>query len=183
MTTATRHGFRTHAFLGLSLDGFIARPDGDLAWLEKRGEEAGDTGYDAFIAGIDTLVMGRDTYEKVLTFGFWPYEGRRVEVLSTSLHTDDPRITVHRDFAALVAALTARGARNVYADGGKVVQTFLRAGLLDRLTLTHAPVLIGRGIPLFGDLAHDVELTRIDTQPLGAGFVQSTYEIPSPPAA
>ncbi|WP_324616785.1 hypothetical protein [Streptomyces sp. XY332] len=80
---AAERSFRTLVYIGTSLDGFIARPDGDIDWLNERGAQAGDMGYEAFMAGIDTLVMGRNTYEKVLTFGFWPYEGKRVAVLST----------------------------------------------------------------------------------------------------
>ncbi|MEV7522262.1 dihydrofolate reductase family protein [Streptomyces sp. NPDC091371] len=171
--------FRTAVTIGVSLDGFIARTDGDIEWLTSYSpEEVGDTGYTEFMAGIDTLAMGRATYEKVLTFGFWPYEGKRVAVLSTTLVTDDERITVYRSFDELLAGLTAAGAKSVYADGGKVVQTFLREGLLDELTITTAPVLLGTGIPLFGELAgQDVKLTLASTKPLGAGFTQATYTL------
>ncbi|MFD9376611.1 dihydrofolate reductase family protein [Streptomyces sp. NPDC059999] len=176
-TTRTTRAFRTAVTIGVSLDGFIARPDGDIEWLTSRGEEAGDSGFEAFMAGIDTLAMGRNTYEKVLTFGFWPYEGKRVAVLSTTLTADDPRITVHRTLDDLLAALTAHGARNVYVDGGLVVQTFLREGLLDELTLTTAPVLLGAGIPLFGPLHADVDLTLDSVRALGGGFTQATYRV------
>ncbi|MBT2480428.1 dihydrofolate reductase family protein [Streptomyces sp. ISL-94] len=174
----SKRTFRTAVTIGVSLDGFIARPDGDIEWLTSRGEEAGDTGYTDFIAGIDTLAMGRNTYEKVLTFGFWPYEGKRVVVLSTTLATDDARITVYRSLDELLAGLTAAGAKNVYVDGGRMVQTFLREGLLDELTVTTAPVLIGSGIPLFGELdGRDVELTLQSAKALGAGFTQATYTL------
>ncbi|MFE1788510.1 dihydrofolate reductase family protein [Streptomyces sp. NPDC059525] len=170
--------FRTAVTVGVSLDGFIARPDGDIDWLTSRGEQADDTGYEAFMAGIDTLAMGRNTYEKVLTFGFWPYEGKRVAVLSGTLATDDPRVTVLPSLGALLAWLTAEGAENVYVDGGRTVQTFLREGLLDELTVTTAPVLIGEGIPLFGGLGgRDVELTLRSAKALGGGFTQATYAV------
>ncbi|MFD3802023.1 dihydrofolate reductase family protein [Streptomyces sp. NPDC058611] len=173
-----RRAFRTAVTIGVSLDGFIAREDGDIDWLTTRGEEAGDTGYDAFMAGIDTLAMGRKTYEKVLTFGFWPFEGKRVLVLSTTLTDGDPRVTVHRSLDALLDALTAAGARSVYVDGGRLVRTFLREGLLDELMITTAPVLIGSGIPLFGELGgRDVALTLRSTRALGAGFTQATYAL------
>ncbi|MFG2877755.1 dihydrofolate reductase family protein [Streptomyces sp. NPDC048337] len=168
--------FHTATTIGVSLDGFIARPDGDIEWLTGYGEEVGNTGYEEFMAGIDTLAMGRNTYEKVLTFGFWPYEGKRVAVLSTTLNTEDERISVYRSLDELLAGLTAAGAKGVYVDGGRMVQTFLREGLLDELTVTTAPVLIGTGIPLFGELGgRDVRLTLRSARALGAGFTQATY--------
>lgn len=169
--------FRTAVTIGVSLDGFIARPDGDIEWLTSRGEAAGDTGYEEFMAGIDTLAMGRGTYEKVLTFGFWPYEGKRVAVLSTTLTTDDPRVTVHRSLEELLTALTDQGAKSVYVDGGRMVTTFLREGLLDELTITTAPVLLGSGLPLFGALDRDVELTLREVKALGGGFTQARYGV------
>ncbi|WP_283136754.1 dihydrofolate reductase family protein [Rhizohabitans arisaemae] len=173
---ATPPRFSGKVFIGVSVDGFIARPDGDLDWLIRA--DPGDTGYEAFMAGIDTLVMGRGTYEKALTFGYWPYEGRRTMVLSSRLSPDaDPRITVHRDLEALLRALAEAGARRVYVDGGKVVQTFLRAGLVDELTVTTAPILLGSGMPLFGPLESDIELTHRATKVLGAGYVQSVYDV------
>ncbi|MER5727823.1 dihydrofolate reductase family protein [Streptomyces sp. NPDC002138] len=169
--------FRTAVTIGVSLDGFIARPDGDIEWLTLRGAQAGETGYEEFMAGIDTLALGRNTYEKVLSFGFWPYGDKRVAVLSTTLTTDDPRVTVYRSLAELLAGLTERGARNVYVDGGKMIQTFLREDLLDELIITTAPVLIGEGLPLFGALKKDIDLQLTAAKVLDAGFMQTTYAV------
>jgi dihydrofolate reductase len=170
--------FHAAVFIAVSLDGFIARPDGAIDWLTERGERAGDTGYDEFMATVDTVVLGRKTYEKVLTFGFWPYQGKQVEVLSTTLPADiDERVIVHRTLDGLVETLNDRGAKRIYADGGRIVQTFLRAGLLNELTITTVPVLIGQGIPLFGALDTDIALTHNATRTLNAGFVQSDYTI------
>ncbi|GAA4856058.1 dihydrofolate reductase family protein [Saccharopolyspora cebuensis] len=172
--------FTAAAFIATSLDGFIARPDGDLEWLTSRNEQAGDMGYEKFTAGIDTVVLGRASYEAVLGFGtdVWPYAGKHVAVLSTRLATDaDPRISVHRDLDELVAHLTDRGAKHVYADGGQVVQSFLRAGLLTELTITTAPVLLGAGLPLFGELSADIELIHESTTTYDAGYVQTTYTV------
>jgi dihydrofolate reductase len=170
--------FHAAGFIATSLDGYIARPDGSIDWLTERGERAGDTGYDEFMASVDTVVLGRTTYEKVLTFDFWPYDGKHVEVLSTTLDPDaDERIIVHRTLEALVETLNDRGAKRVYADGGQVIQTFLRAGLLNELTITTAPVLLGAGIPLFGELDKDIVLTHNATRTLNAGFIQSDYTI------
>lgn len=171
--------FRSSVFIGVSLDGYIARADGDLEWLTSRGEAAGDDlGYQEFIDGIDAVVMGRGTYEAGLSYDPWPHEGRHVAVLSTRLEPGaDPRVTVYRDLGTLVAGLTGRGVKSVYADGGQVVQTFLRAGLIHELTITTVPVLLGGGLPLFGPLTADIPLIHRSTRVFGAGVVQSTYEV------
>ncbi|TDW17355.1 dihydrofolate reductase family protein [Kribbella kalugense] len=170
--------FHAAVFIAVSLDGYIARPDGSIDWLTERGEHAGDTGYDEFMASIDTVVLGRNTYELALDFDAWPYDGKQVEVLSTTLDPDaDERIIVHRTLEALVETLNDRGARRVYTDGGQVIQTFLRAGLLDELTITTAPVILGTGIPLFGPVTADIPLTHNATRTLKAGFTQSDYTI------
>ena len=170
--------FHAAVFIATSLDGFIARPDGSIDWLTDRDEKPGDTGYQEFMDVIDTVVLGRKTYETVLDFNFWPYEGKQVEVLSTTLPTDaDERIIVHRTLDGLVQTLDDRGAKRVYADGGRVIQTFLEAGLLNELTITTVPVLLGRGIRLFGELAYDINLTHNATRTLNGGFTQSDYTI------
>jgi dihydrofolate reductase len=179
-TPAPARSFRTHVFIATSLDGYIARPDGDIDWLTRRGAEAGDTGYESFMAGIDTLVMGRNTYETALTFDSWPYEGRPVAVLSTRLAVDDPNIAVYRGMEELVRGLTAAGAKNVYVDGGRVIQSFLREGLLDEITITTAPLLLGKGLPLFGTLDCDIDLTLREARTIGAGFVQAAYTVDHP---
>ncbi|MQY05165.1 dihydrofolate reductase family protein [Actinomadura macrotermitis] len=168
--------FTGKVFIGTSLDGYIARPDGDIGWLTSRGEKAGhDLGYKEFMDGVGTVVLGRVTYEKVLGFGadMWPYEGKRVAVLSTTLADDDPRVTVHRSMDDLVASLEG----GVYVDGGRVVQAFLRAGHIHEITVSTVPVLIGAGFPLFGELDADVPLTLQRTADMGAGIVQTTYTV------
>ncbi|WP_043636604.1 dihydrofolate reductase family protein [Nonomuraea candida] len=171
--------FTSSVFIGVSLDGFIARTDGDLDWLTSRGAAAGgDLGYQEFIDGIDAVVVGRGTYEPGLTYDPWPHEGRHVAVLSTTLPIGaDPRVSVHRDLDDLVRDLEERGVKSVYADGGQVVRAFLRAGLIDEMTITTVPVLIGTGLPLFGPLERDIPLTHLSTKVFGAGVVQSTYAV------
>ena len=189
MTSTTRPTtpappFTGAVFIATSLDGYIARRDGDIDWLVGRAEELGESGYDAFIAGIDCLVIGRGTYETALGFDSWPYEGRRVLVLSSRVDQGaDPRVEVVRDLPAAVDALVAAGVRRVYVDGGRVIQSFLAAGLIHELTITTAPVLLGEGLPLFGALDRDVPLEHRSTTVLGAGFVQSVYAVlPAAPA-
>lgn len=180
--------FTGSVFLGMSVDGFIARLDGDITWLTGGSEgggapddgEGGDFGFAEFVSGIDALVMGRSTYDFIAPFGEWPYQGKPVHVLSTTLEPGaDDRITVHRSLEDAVAALSSAGYRRVYVDGGRTVHAFLRAGLIGDLTLSRVPVLIGTGHTPFGELASDVRLEHVRTQSYAGGMVQSTYRVVS----
>ena len=167
-------------FIGTSLDGFIARPNGQLDFLPPGGGEP--HGYNEFIAQIDTLLIGRKTYETVLAFEEWPYGGRRVVVLSSS-SLDFSKVRGGRveqmggTPEEIAAKLEATGAKTVYVDGGITIQRFLRAGLIERLTITRVPVLIGEGIPLFGTLPKDIRLKHNATRSYKSGLVQSEYEV------
>jgi len=173
---------RTSVFVGTSLDGFIARPDGRLDWLTPF-EAAGDHGYPAFMKSIDVIVIGRLTYQTVLAFPEWPYARTPVVVLSTRPLGEAPAEARRHvtSFSGspeeVVASLAARGFHHAYVDGGVTVQRFLEAGLIDRLILTRVPVLIGQGRPLFGPLSRDVRLRHIATRTYPAGLVQSEYEV------
>jgi dihydrofolate reductase len=167
-------------FVGISVDGFLARPDGAFDFLDEGGSEP--HGYDEFIAGIDTLVIGRNTFEIVLAFPEWPYGERRVVVLSSrpldlSVVRGGRVEQMDGAPAEIIAKLAASGAQHLYVDGGITIQGFLRAGLVDRLTLSRVPVLIGQGIPLFGSLPGDVRLRHIATQHYKGGLVKSEYEV------
>jgi dihydrofolate reductase len=170
---------KASVFIGTSLDGFIARSNGDLDWLPHGGGE--EHGYDAFMATIDALVIGRKTFETVLAFDTWPYGEKPVFVLSTQpLATAPPGAVVERmsgEPAAILAGLAARGIQHVYVDGGVTIQRFLRAGLIQRLIITRVPVLIGTGIQLFGPIQRDIALTHIATRQYASGLVQSEYEV------
>ncbi len=127
---------------------------------------------------IDHIVMGRGTYEKVLTFESWPFTGQRVVVLSTALSaSDDPRITVARSVHAAAGLLSRGHAREVYIDGGQTIHAFLEADLIDEITIGIAPVLIGTGIPLFRPLRHDIRLRLRATHATSGGMTYTTYDI------
>ena len=172
-------------FVGVSLDGFIARLNGDLDWL--MGEGGGDSaeyGYNEFIADIDTIVMGRKTFEKVLTFDKWYYGTKRVVVLShqpLDLSAAQARGGAVEQRAGapsgIVSKLAASGANRLYVDGGITIQQFLHAGLIHRLIISRLPVLIGEGIPLFGSLPHDIRLSHVTTRTYPGGMVQSEYHV------
>ena len=175
-----------HVFLGMSVDGFIARLDHDLSWLTGGNDaggapdhgEGGDFGFGEFVSGVDALVMGRSTYEVIAPMDDWPYQGRPVHVLSSTLAPGaDARITVHRSFEEAVTGLTAAGYRRVYVDGGRTVHQFLRAGLIADLTLSRVPVLIGTGHTPFGELPADIPLEHVRTRTFAGGMVQSTYRV------
>ena len=167
-------------FCGTSVDGFIARPNGDLDFLEAGGGEP--HGYDEFVAGIDAIVLGRNSFEKVLSFGAWPYGSKRVVVLSSrpvdlSAAAGGVVEQMAGAPAEIVSRLAASGAHHLYVDGGVTIQRFLRAGCVHRLIVTRVPVLIGEGIPLFGPVARDIRLRHIATRHYASGLVQSEYQV------
>lgn len=167
-------------FIGASVDGFIARLNDDLDFLPPGGGE--EHGYEAFFASVDALVIGRGTFEKVLTFEEWPYRKKPVFVLSSSpLDLSQVRGGVVEQMsgtpAEIVSRLGARGIGHIYVDGGITIQRFLRAGLIQRLIITRVPVLIGSGIPLFGMLDADIKLNHVFTRQYASGLVQSEYTI------
>ena len=165
-----------HAYLGISLDGFIARPDGGLDWLESAGVSGEDYGYDAFFAGVDTLLVGRETHAVVCGFAEWPWAGKRVAVL-----THRPLAPAHGESAhagplrPVLDALGAAGARSVYVDGGSVVRQALAEGCLDTLTLTVVPRLLGAGRPLFGGVDASLRLESVARWP--SGMAQLRYAL------
>jgi dihydrofolate reductase len=167
---------KTSVFVGTSLDGFIARADGSLDFLESGGEPHG---YEEFMATVDVLVIGRKTFETVLGFDAWPYGTRPVFVLSTRPLAPAPAGAVVERLsgppAEIVSTLAARGLGHAYVDGGVTIQRFLEAGQIQRLIITRVPVLIGGGIPLFGPLRADIVLQHVETRQYASGLVQSEY--------
>jgi dihydrofolate reductase len=170
---------RASVFVGTSVDGFIARVNGDLDFLPPGGGEP--HGYDEFMATVDALVIGRKTFETVLTFDAWPYGRKPVFVLSAhSLPPAPQGAMVERmsgEPAGILSQLDARGIRHVYVDGGITIQRFLQAGLIQSLTITRVPVLIGAGIPLFGAISRDILLRHVGTRQYASGLVQSEYVV------
>ena len=171
---------KVSVFIGTSVDGFIARPNGDLDFLPAGGGEP--HGYNEFMASVDALVIGRNTFETVLVFPEWPYGDKRVVVLSSRpLDFSNVRGGVVEQMAgapeAIVAKLAASGVKHIYVDGGITIQRFLRAGLVQHLTITRVPVLIGEGIRLFGAIPRDLRLHHVATRHYPSGLVKSEYEV------
>ena len=169
-------------YIATSLDGFIARPDGDIDWLHRPeyvASDGDDLGYSDFVKSVDILVMGRKTFEKVLSFAEWPYEKMPVVVLSSQ----NPAIPGHlrgkvrvEDLPPkkLVAQLEHQGARHLYIDGGTTIQRFIKAGLIDEITITQIPVILGSGIPLFGSIGVELPVVHRGTKSYSNGLVQTT---------
>jgi dihydrofolate reductase len=174
---------KVSVFIGTSLDGFIARTDGNLDWMRESGNEgaSGDYGYEAFMARIDAIVMGRKTFEKVLSFDAWPYQ-KPVFVLTNrhfkiQAELSDKVETMAGTPREIVDRLAKRGLLHLYVDGGQTIQGFLSAGLVDELIISQLPILIGNGIPLFGPLPADIRLRHLGTRTFPGGMVQSTYRV------
>lgn len=171
-------------FIATSLDGYIARKDGDIDWLMEAdtSDPPEDTGYFTFIETVDCLVMGRNSLEKVLTFPEWPYDGMRVVVMSRTMVEVPAQVAGKAELFSgspqeLATKLKGEGCKRLYIDGGQIIQSFLRAGLITDLCITKIPILLGEGIPLFGPLDADVKLKHVSTKTFNSGFVQTTYEV------
>ena len=173
---------RCSVFIACSLDGYIARTDGSLDWLtaSSASSDNEDYGYGEFMNSIDAIVIGRATYDVVETFGEWPYGTRKVFVLSSRFSAEGEvlRERVVGTSAIpqkLVEIMSDNGTRRAYIDGGVTIQSFLRNRLIDDLTVTRLPILLGSGIPLFGPLDADLKFEHLNTKTYPNGFVRSVY--------
>lgn len=174
---------RVSVFVAISLDGFIAKTDGNVDWLDEFESLADgeDAGYGELFNAVDSMIMGRRTFEKILTFD-WPYGKKSITVMSSSLKTIPKKLRGSVRISAsspikLLEKLEAEGQRHIYLDGGQLIQSFLRDGLVDDLTLTMIPILLGEGIPLFGHLKKDIRLELLKTRSWENGFVQTKYRV------
>jgi dihydrofolate reductase len=175
---------QVEVFIATSLDGFIARPDGSLDWLMRAQASAPageDFGYADFMAGIDALVMGRRTFETVLGFDPWPYGERPVRVMSRRQALEIPAALApwvqhsRAEPQALLQHLARQGMRRVYLDGGELIQSFLFEDLVDRITVTTVPVLLGQGRRLWGPLPADQAWALEAARHWACGFVQARH--------
>lgn len=167
---------RCSVFIATSLDGYIARPDGTFDFLSIVERPDEDYGFADFFASVDALVIGRNTYETALAFPEWPYAGKRCIVLT---HREAPSVHGEQFFAgapaALVDQLGLSGAQRLYVDGGAVIRQFLADGLIDDLTISVVPLLLGQGVALFGSEVPEQRLDLKTSKAYESGLVQLCY--------
>lgn len=171
---------KTIVYIAQSLDGFIAKKDGDIAWLEEfPNPDGSDFGFSDFMKKIDALLMGRNTYEKVLTFGFWPYD-KPVYVVSNTIkvvpeNLKEKVFIVRGEIFEILKNLENKGLKNIYVDGGKLIQSFLSEDLIDTMIITTIPVILGEGLPLFGSVGRELKWDLVESQVLNKYAVKSEY--------
>ncbi len=167
-------------FIATSIDGFIATKNGGIDWLNDIPNPTNsDFGYSDFMEKIDALVMGRNTFEKVQSFGEWPYS-KKVFVLSRSLKTIPEKLKnkveiISGDLKSIVSKLNAKGYKNLYIDGGKVIQGFLAENLINEMVITKVPILLGDGIPLFTTLSNPIKFSKVEVKEYNNYLVQTRY--------
>ncbi len=172
-------------FIATSLDGYIAKPDGNLDWLHEFSSKAPaseDFGYQDFISTVDAIVMGRHTFEKVINFENWPYGSMPVIVLSRTLRSIPSEAPSTVSFsnespAMLLNFLEIKKFSHIYIDGGLTIQSFLSLNLVNELTISLIPTLLGEGIPLFGRLTQPVNLYLLQSRVYDCGIVQNKYQV------
>lgn len=172
------------AFVAVSLDGYIARLNGKLDWLtvNSKKTEAEDFGYYDFLATVDCVVMGRHSFEKAVAFPEWPFHRKRVVVVSRTWNKiPDEYLDYAQLYSGKMELLTVelqnQGVKRVYVHGGITVHSFIQAKCLTDITITHVPVILGSGIPLFGPTRDDVHFDLVRNKSFDSGFVQSVYQL------
>ncbi len=175
-----------HVFIAVTLDGFIARKDHAIDWLENQGTTTEEHGYTQFINSVDGIIFGRKTYDVVLNLTAdtdWPYP-KPVLVLSRTLtnsdipaHLTDKVTITDQTPVDLLQTLDQQGWKRAYVDGGITIQSFLNEGLIEDLIITTLPILIGEGIPLFGPTTQDIHLELLKTTQYPSGLAQTHYRI------
>lgn len=167
-------------YIATTIDGYIASSDGGLDWLMNiPNPDNSDYGFNNFMSTVDAIVMGKNTFEKVLSFGEWPYS-KRVFVLSNTLkkipeHLSNKSEIVHGTIPDILSNLNNRSFSNLYIDGGKTIQSFLKLDLIDEMIITRVSVLLGEGIPLFSSLDKFANFKVLKTEKLNNSLVKIHY--------
>jgi Dihydrofolate reductase len=165
-------------FIAMSLDGYIAKPDGDISFLDEMNQEGEDYGYNAYIETVDTVLLGRKTYDKIRSMGVdIPYGNRSVYVLTrTSRENLGMTIFYSGDLRDLVNDLKSQSGKNIYCDGGaEIIQQLLADELIDEMTISVIPVILGNGIRLFNGSYAEQKLNLLDSKSYRKGLTQLHY--------
>lgn len=165
-------------YIATSIDGYIARRDGSLDWLDRVGGFDEDYGFQKLLDSIDAAILGRNTYEVAATVPDWPYKGKRIIVLSNSLKTVREEAELFRgDLTRLVSQLHADGIKHIWIDGGVTISQFLNAQIVDEMTLSIIPIVLGSGISLFNGLDREISYRLLSSHSYPSGLMQVHYEI------
>ena len=182
-------------YIATSVDGFIAREDGSIDWLESSGKqdadmgENADMGFDDFISSVDCLIMGRSTMETISNFNLppeqWPYKDARIVALSNTVKSPPENLKdkvemYSGDLLALITMLEQKGYKHAYIDGGKTIQAFLDLKLINEITITRIPILLGKGKSLFGETSHEIKLEEAEATAFPNDLVQVHYKVSYP---
>ncbi len=151
-------------YIASSLDGYIARENGDIDWLPKPSE----SGYNAFYKSVDTVIMGKTTYDQVLTFGEYPYKDKKSFVFTSKNQSRDENAEFISDIEKFVKDGFPNAGENIWLVGGsQIISSFLKQGVVDEIIITVIPVLLGKGIPLFKNIENETKLEFIKTEKHG----------------
>lgn len=180
------------AYIATSVDGFIATTEGSVDWLHSAGNgkalsaENADMGFGAYLSSVDCMIMGRKCMQTIsamnLTPEHWPYGDLRIIVLSNTLKVAPENMLgkielFSGDLTSLVETLLHEGHKHAYIDGGTTIQSFIKLQLLNEITITKAPVLLGEGIPLFGKVDQPIKLAQAESTSFANDFVQLKYRL------
>ena len=151
-------------YIATSLDGYIARENGDINWLPESSESS----YDVFYKSIDTVMLGKTTYDQVLTFGEYPYRDKKSFVFSRTSKNNDNHVEFVSDIEKFVKDGFPGAGKNIWLVGGaKIIASFLKIGVVDEIITTVIPVLLGKGIPLFQNIENETNLELVKTEKYG----------------
>jgi dihydrofolate reductase len=165
-------------FIAVSLDGYIARPDGSLDWLSIVEKEGEDYGYQAFINTVDTVIVGRKTYEKVQSLGVeFPYPDKVCYVITRTARPASRNMVFYTgELKELLLKLKQQSGKDIYCDGGaEIITVLLKLSLIDECIISVIPVVLGEGIRLFQDNRPVLNVELIHCKPYPSGLVQLHY--------
>lgn len=165
-------------YIAQSVDGFIAKKDDDISWLSIVDAPGEDYGYMEFVESVDTVIMGRRTYEKVLSFGMeFPHKERKTYVLSNSKEGSDENVEYYSgDVKELINNIRSTSGKHIFVDGGaEVIKEFIRQDLIDEYVISTVPILIGNGVRLFKGSERENKLELVESNSFPTGLVQNRY--------
>ena len=164
-------------YVAASLDGYIGPPDGSVTWLSPFEGGSEDYGYTHFFASVDSVLLGRKTYEQSLTFSQWPYKGKRCWVSSRHKPKATPGVAVTQDSPAkVIHELKAQGLRRAWlVGGGELAGAFRAEGLIKEYIVSVVPIILGAGVRMFGEDGSPERLTLVESQRYPSGIIQLRY--------